>query len=88
MGGGGRKPTATARGRERPRLRVCDDAGTYNAHMPLITLQGVDYSVGGPLLLEHVDLTIEAGGSHVDNYSYTHWQSHPLFSIWRVGAST
>ena len=29
--------------------------------MPLITLQGVDYSVGGPLLLEHVDLTIEAG---------------------------
>jgi hypothetical protein len=33
-------------------------------------------------------LTIEAGGSHVDNYSYTPWQSHPLFSIWRVGAST
>ncbi|MEF9979387.1 MAG: ATP-binding cassette domain-containing protein, partial [Thermomonas sp.] len=29
--------------------------------MPLITLQGLDYSVGGPLLLEHVDLTIEAG---------------------------
>ena len=29
--------------------------------MPLITLQGVDYSVGGPLLLEHVDLAIEAG---------------------------
>ena len=29
--------------------------------MPLITLQGVDFSVGGPLLLEHVDLTIEAG---------------------------
>jgi len=29
--------------------------------MPLITLQGVDYSVGGPLLLEHVDLAIEPG---------------------------
>ena len=26
---------------------------------PLITLQGVDYSVGGPLLLEKVELTIE-----------------------------
>ncbi len=42
-------------------MRSCDDAGTYNAQMPLITLQGVDFSVGGPLLLEHVDLTIEAG---------------------------
>lgn len=29
--------------------------------MPLITLQGVDYSVGGPLLLEQVELTIEPG---------------------------
>jgi ATP-binding cassette subfamily F protein uup len=29
--------------------------------MPLIQLQRVDYSVGGPLLLEHVDLTIDAG---------------------------
>src|SRR5512135_232341 len=29
--------------------------------MPLIQLQAVDYSVGGPLLLEHVDLAIEAG---------------------------
>jgi ATP-binding cassette subfamily F protein uup len=28
--------------------------------MPLIQLQRVDYSVGGPLLLEHVDLSIEA----------------------------
>jgi len=28
--------------------------------MPLLQLQRVDYSVGGPLLLEHVDLTIEA----------------------------
>ena len=31
----------------------------YNCPMPLIQLQRVDYSVGGPLLLEHVDLTIE-----------------------------
>lgn len=29
--------------------------------MPLITLHGVDYSIGGPLLLERVDLAIEAG---------------------------
>ncbi len=29
--------------------------------MPLITLQGVDYSVGGPLLLDHVDLSIDPG---------------------------
>ncbi|TBR12411.1 MAG: ATP-binding cassette domain-containing protein, partial [Lysobacter sp.] len=29
--------------------------------MPLITLQAVDYSVGGPLLLERVDLSIEPG---------------------------
>ncbi|MBC7991336.1 MAG: ATP-binding cassette domain-containing protein [Luteimonas sp.] len=29
--------------------------------MPLITLHGVDYSVGGPLLLEKVDLAIDAG---------------------------
>ncbi len=28
--------------------------------MPLIQLQSLDYSVGGPLLLEHVDLAIEA----------------------------
>src|SRR5471030_90336 len=27
--------------------------------MPLIQLQRVDYSVGGPLLLEHVDLAID-----------------------------
>jgi ATP-binding cassette subfamily F protein uup len=27
--------------------------------MPLIQIQSLDYSVGGPLLLEHVDLTIE-----------------------------
>ncbi|MCK9488302.1 MAG: ATP-binding cassette domain-containing protein [Xanthomonadales bacterium] len=29
--------------------------------MPLITLRGVDFSVGGPLLLENVDLAIEPG---------------------------
>ncbi|KKY08337.1 ATP-binding cassette domain-containing protein, partial [Xanthomonas phaseoli] len=29
--------------------------------MPLITLQSVDYSVGGPLLLEKTDLAIEPG---------------------------
>ncbi|GAB6197200.1 ATP-binding cassette domain-containing protein [Lysobacter xanthus] len=29
--------------------------------MPLITLQSVDFSVGGPLLLDHVELTIEPG---------------------------
>ncbi|GGK08230.1 ATP-binding cassette domain-containing protein [Luteimonas terricola] len=29
--------------------------------MPLITLNAVDYSVGGPLLLERVDLAIESG---------------------------
>jgi ATP-binding cassette subfamily F protein uup len=33
----------------------------YNWPMPLIQLQGVDYGVGGPLLLSHVDLTIEPG---------------------------
>jgi len=29
--------------------------------MPLVTLQGVDYGVGGPLLLQDVSLAIEAG---------------------------
>ncbi len=29
--------------------------------MPLITLQSIDFSIGGPLLLEHVDLAIEPG---------------------------
>ncbi|MCB2176448.1 MAG: C40 family peptidase [Actinomycetales bacterium] len=32
-------------------------------------------------------LTIEAGGDRVGNYAYTYWEDHPLFSIWRVGAS-
>ena len=29
--------------------------------MPLITLNAVDFSVGGPLLLDKVDLAIEPG---------------------------
>ena len=29
--------------------------------MPLLQLQNIDYSVGGPLLLDHVNLAIEAG---------------------------
>src|SRR3546814_15075750 len=29
--------------------------------MPLITLNNVDYSVGGPLLLENVDFSVEPG---------------------------
>jgi ATP-binding cassette subfamily F protein uup len=32
----------------------------YNERMSLIQLQRVDFSIGGPLLLEHVDLSIEA----------------------------
>jgi len=36
------------------------DATVYNSAMPLIQLQSVDYGVGGPLLLEQVDLAIEA----------------------------
>ena len=33
---------------------------SYNGRMSLIQLQRVDFSIGGPLLLEHVDLSIEA----------------------------
>ena len=48
----------------------------------------------GPTRIGHVmivldpaqHLTIEAGGDRVGNYPYTRWQSHPLYSIWRVGA--
>ena len=36
-------------------------ASPYNARMPLLHFQRVDYGVGGPLLLEHVDLTIQPG---------------------------
>ena len=32
----------------------------YNARMSLVQLQRVDFSIGGPLLLERVDLSIEA----------------------------
>src|SRR5690606_20818011 len=35
--------------------------GLYNMRMPLISMNAVDYSIGGPLLLERVDLAIEAG---------------------------
>ena len=35
-------------------------ASRYNGEMSLIQLQRVDFSIGGPLLLEHVDLSIEA----------------------------
>ncbi len=39
------------------------DAGVaaYNARMPLITLQDVDYGVGGPLLLERAGFSLDAG---------------------------
>ena len=43
------------------RVAMSTVARPYNALMPLITLTGVDYSVGGPLLLDHVDLAIEPG---------------------------
>src|SRR5690606_36288782 len=33
----------------------------YNGAMALLNMHGVDFSVGGPLLLERVDLAIEAG---------------------------
>lgn len=36
-------------------------ATRYTDAMPIITLNAVDYSVGGPLLLDHVDFSIEPG---------------------------
>jgi ATP-binding cassette subfamily F protein uup len=39
----------------------CIQHPPYNIAMSLIALHGVDFSVGGPLLLEHVDLAIEPG---------------------------
>ena len=48
---------ATCR-RDQYRLQRTSD---YNEQMSLVQLQRVDFSVGGPLLLEHVDLSIEAG---------------------------
>ncbi len=38
-----------------------DAPNPYNIRMPLITLQNVDFSVGGPLLLEKAELSIEPG---------------------------
>ncbi|KAI1691725.1 ABC transporter domain-containing protein [Ditylenchus destructor] len=38
-----------------------DAPNRYNGRMPLITLQNVDFSVGGPLLLEKAELSIEPG---------------------------
>ena len=40
-------------------LQLLSGPTHYNCRMPLIALQNVDYSVGGPLLLDHVDLSIE-----------------------------
>src|SRR5690606_42138921 len=42
-------------------MRHSRRCGPYNARMPLITLQSVASSVGGPLLLEHAALSIEPG---------------------------
>jgi len=58
-----------ARGRARGVRRGAADGsgaagrvtGPLQCGMPLITLQNVDYSVGGPLLLDHADLSIEPG---------------------------
>src|SRR5207342_614276 len=44
-----------------PCFRRDDGCSTYNVAMPLITLQRVDYGVGGPLLLDGIDLSIEPG---------------------------
>ena len=33
-------------------------------------------------------LTIEAGGSHVDNYDYNRWANNHIREFWRVGATT
>src|SRR5574337_408584 len=41
-------------------VRLGRAAAHYNDEMSLIQLQRVDFSIGGPLLLEHVDLSIEA----------------------------
>lgn len=32
-------------------------------------------------------LTIEAGGSHVDTYPYSHWQTHRIYELWRIGTT-
>ncbi|MGY3039994.1 ATP-binding cassette subfamily F protein uup [Rhodanobacter sp. TND4EL1] len=43
----------------RPPQRALVRCNSYNGRMSLIQLQGVDFSIGGPLLLQHVDLSIE-----------------------------
>jgi ABC transport system ATP-binding/permease protein len=49
----------------RQRPRVPREPGTaangYTSAMPIITLNAVDFSVGGPLLLDAIDFSIEAG---------------------------
>src|SRR6185312_11488053 len=45
---------------ERSPAGLPEDASRYNGRMSLIQLQRVDFSIGGPLLLEHVDLSVEA----------------------------
>jgi len=47
------------RRRQQPNQRPYKEAGLYNGAMSLMQLQRVDFSIGGPLLLEHVDLTLE-----------------------------
>jgi ATP-binding cassette subfamily F protein uup len=42
-----------------PASELMEHASRYNGRMSLIQLQRVDFSIGGPLLLEHVDLSIE-----------------------------
>ena len=51
------KPAADASIRCGSRIKA--RAATYNGRMSLIQLQRVDFSIGGPLLLEHVDLSID-----------------------------
>ena len=41
------------------RRAAAGGAAGYNGRMSLIQLQRVDFSIGGPLLLEHVDLSID-----------------------------
>ena len=32
-------------------------------------------------------LTVEAGGTKVGNYNYSHWADHHIYEFWRVGAT-
>ena len=40
---------------------IVRNTNRYNGGMPLLQLLKVDYGVGGPLLLENIDFTLEAG---------------------------